>query len=136
KPAMIVDGQHRIFGAYESSNGPISFNVCAIRDSDWVEQVFQFVVLNKLAKPISSSFLTGLLNTSLTNAELKEIEPRLETVGIKNTDRLLMKYVNFVEESPFHDMVAQPGDMAGIDNQGKLSDKGMLRVAKRWYGLS
>ena len=100
KPAMIVDGQHRVFGAYNSANSPITFNVCAIKDADWIEQVFQFVVLNKLAKPISSSFLTSLLNTSLTNQELQEIEPRLETVGISNTDRLLMKYINFSEDSP------------------------------------
>jgi hypothetical protein len=136
KPAMIVDGQHRVIGAYNSANSPITFNVCAIKDADWIEQVFQFVVLNKLAKPISSSFLTSLLNTSLTNSELREIEPRLETVDIKNTDRLLMKYVNFNEESPFYEMVSQPGDMAGVDNQNKLSDKGMLRIAKRWYNLS
>lgn len=136
KPAMIVDGQHRIIGAYQSANAPITFNVCAIKDADWVEQVFQFVILNKLAKPISSSFLTALLNTSLTNRELKEIEPRLETVNIKNTDRILMKYINFSENSPFFEMVSQPGDMAGIDNQGKLSDKGMLRIAKRWYNLT
>lgn len=136
KPAMIVDGQHRVMGAYGSANSPITFNVCAIKDANWIEQVFQFVVLNKLARPISSSFLTALLNTSLTNIELEEIEPRLETVAIKNTDRILMKYINFVETSPFFNMVAQPGDMAGADNSGKLSDKGMLRIAKRWYNLA
>jgi hypothetical protein len=135
KPAMIVDGQHRVWGAYQATNGPITFNVCAIKDADWIEQVFQFVVLNKLARPISSSFLTALLNTSLTNEELKAIEPRFETVGIRNTDRVLMKYVNFDNRSPFFEMVSQPGDMAGVDNQGRLSDKGMLRVAKRWYNL-
>jgi len=136
RPAMIVDGQHRVAGAYQASTPAITFTVCAIKDADWVEQVFQFVVLNKLAKPISSSFLTALLNTSLTNEELTDIEPRLETVGINNTDRLLMKYINHVEKSPFYDMVSQPGDMAGADNMGKLSDKGMLRIAKRWHNLA
>ena len=136
RPAMIVDGQHRVSGAYASSSGPIMFTVCAIKDANWIEQVFQFVVLNKLARPISGSFLTSLLNTSLTNEELKTIEPQLEMVDIKNTDRQLMKYLNYVEESPFFGMISQPGEMAGVDNQGRLSDKGMLRVAKRWYGLS
>lgn len=135
KPAMIVDGQHRVWGAYHSSNAPITFNICAIKDADWIEQVFQFVVLNKLARPISSSFLTALLNTSLTNEELTEIEPRFDTVGIRNTDRILMKYINYDMRSPFLDTVSQPGEMAGVDNLGRLSDKGMLRVAKRWYGL-
>jgi len=70
RPAMIVDGQHRVWGAYHSDKAPITFSVCAIRDADWIEQVFQFVVLNKLAKPISPGFLTSILNTSLTNAEV------------------------------------------------------------------
>ena len=37
KPAMIVDGQHRVSGAYHAESGPITFNVCAIKDADWVE---------------------------------------------------------------------------------------------------
>jgi hypothetical protein len=77
RPAMIVDGQHRVMGAYDVSDD-IEFTVCAIRDADWVEQVSQFVILNKLAKPISGDFLTALLNTSLTNKELKVIEERLD----------------------------------------------------------
>lgn len=136
RPAMIVDGQHRVWGAYNSDKEPIVFNVCAIKDADWVEQVFQFVVLNKLAKPISPSFLTGLLNTSLTNSEVKTIEERLECIGIKNTDRILMKFLNHHEESPFRNMVAEAGEIVGIDNRGKLSDKGMIRLAKRWYVLN
>jgi hypothetical protein len=136
KPAMIVDGQHRVSGAYHAENGPITFNVCAIKDADWVEQVFQFVVLNKLARPISSSFLTALLNTSLTNSEVGRITDKLKAVGLQETDRILMQVVNFDQRSPFASMVSQPGDMAGVNNRGKLSDKGMLAVAKRWYGLA
>ncbi|QYU70209.1 hypothetical protein J4558_08855 [Leptolyngbya sp. 15MV] len=136
KPAMIVDGQHRVSGAYHAESGPITFNVCAIKDADWVEQVFQFVVLNKLARPISSSFLTALLNTSLTNSEVGRITDKLKAVGLQETDRILMQVVNFDSKSPFVGMVSQPGDMAGVNNRGTLSDKGMLAVAKRWYGLS
>jgi hypothetical protein len=135
RPAMIVDGQHRVSGAYESPND-IQYAVCAIRDANWVEQVFQFVVLNKLAKPISSDFLTALLNTSLTNKELDDIVGRLETVGIKDDDRVLMKYLNFDVRSPFYQMVAEAGEVVGVDNKGKLSARGMLRLAKRWIAIS
>ena len=136
KPAMIVDGQHRVTGAANASvNEDIVFTVCALKDADWVQQVFQFVVLNKLAKPISKDFLTGLLNTSLTNEEISDIEPKLERVGISNADRVIMRTVNFEPESPFHDMVAQPGEVVGAQNAGKLSGQGMLKIAKRWRNL-
>lgn len=136
RPATIVDGQHRVWGAYHSDEAPILFNVCAIKDTSWIEQVFQFVVLNKLAKPISTSFLTGLLNTSLTNKEVGDIEDRFEPIGIKNTDRKIVKYLNYEAQSPFAGMIAEAGEIAGVDNSGRLSDKGMIRLAKRWKFIS
>ncbi|MBB5458762.1 hypothetical protein [Paraburkholderia sp. Cpub6] len=137
RPAMIVDGQHRVWGAYNSkSAGDIKFTVCAIKDTDWIEQVFQFVVLNKLAHPISPGFLTSLLNTSLTNSEVSEIEERFDVIGIKNVDRKIIKYLNHNEVSPFYQMVSEPSELQGVDNEGKLSDKGMIRLAKRWIGVT
>lgn len=132
RPATIVDGQHRVWGAYHSDRAPIVFNVCAIKDTTWIEQVFQFVVLNKLAKPISTSFLTGLLNTSLTNSEVRDIETRLENIGVDNKDRKIVKYLNYDDRSPFSGMIAEAGEVTGIDNSGRLSDKGMIKLAKRW----
>lgn len=136
RPAMIVDGQHRVNGAAESEKEDIRFAVCAVKDADWVEQVFQFVVLNKMAKPISKDFLTELLNTSLTNDEVDEIDKRLETIGIKNSDRRIHKYINHDPRSPFIGMVAEAGEVAGSDTAGKLSQQGMLTLAKRWRTIS
>lgn len=136
RPAMIVDGQHRVFGAYESENSDsIVFSVNAIQDASWIEQVFQFVVLNKLARPISPGFLTSILNTSLTNDEVNDIEARLENIGIKSADRKMMKYLNHDNRSPFHDMIAEPGEIVGASNKGKLSDKGMLGLIRRWHSI-
>lgn len=132
RPAMIVDGQHRVNGANESQKDEIVFTVCAVKDATWIEQVFQFVVLNKMAKPISKDFLTELLNTSLTNDEIKVIDTKLEAVGIRNADRILQKYVNHDQRSPFRGMVAEAGETIGFDREGKLSQQGMLAVAKRW----
>lgn len=136
RPAMIVDGQHRVNGANESEKEGIVFTVCAIKDADWVEQVFQFVVLNKMAKPISKDFLTELLNTSLTNIEVEDIDKRLETIGIKNADRKIHKYVNHDPRSPFSGLVAEAGEVAGSDNSGKISQQGMLALAKRWRTIA
>jgi hypothetical protein len=135
RPAMIVDGQHRVNGANESDKDEIVFTVCAIKDADWIEQVFQFVVLNKMARPISKDFLTELLNTSLTNSEIEEIDTKLESVGIKNSDRIIHKYINHDPRSPFLGMVAEASESTGFEKAGKLSQQGMLTVAKRWRAI-
>jgi hypothetical protein len=135
RPAMLVDGQHRVEGAYRSDYPELTFAVCAIPDADWVEQVFQFVILNKTAKPLSSAFQNDILNTSLTNIELGEIEDRFDRIGIRNTDRRLMAAINHNADSPFYQMVKEPSEIAGTTSADKLSDKGMLRIAKRWYHI-
>ncbi|MBW4504761.1 MAG: hypothetical protein KME57_35750 [Scytonema hyalinum WJT4-NPBG1] len=132
RPAMIVDGQHRVNGANESDKDQVVFTVCAIKDADWVEQVFQFVVLNKMARPISKDFLTELLNTSLTNSEISEIDKKLDSIGIRNSDRIIHKYINHDPRSPFTGMVAEASEASGFEKSGKLSQQGMLTVAKRW----
>ena len=136
RPAMIVDGQHRVNGANECDKEDIVFTVCALKDADWVEQVFQFVVLNKMARPISKDFLTELLNTSLTNSEIKVIDEKLESVGIKNADRIIHKYINHDPKSPFAGMVAEASESIGFEKSGKLSQQGMLAVAKRWRTIN
>lgn len=134
RPAVIVDGQHRISGANEATCDPIQFTICALDNADWVEQVFQFVVINKKGRPISSDFLTSIVNTSLQNDEIKAIKPRLEKVGIELTDANLMKFINFDKRSPFFQMIEQPGITP--NNIEKLSSKGMIKIAKRWYNLT
>jgi len=136
KPAMIVDGQHRINGANVCDKQPIIFSVCAIKDATWVEQVFQFVVLNKMSKPISKDFLTELLNTSLTNDEIGDIDERLQTIGIHNSDRRIQAAINYDKDSPFYDMLAEANEFSGVDRSGKLSQQGMLKLAKRWRKIA
>jgi hypothetical protein len=132
KPAMIVDGQHRVNGAFNSENDDICFTISAVKDADWVEQVFQFVVLNKTARAITKDFLTEMLNTSLTNSEIKDVDKRLEIIGIHNIDRVIHKYLNHDIRSPFFDQIAAAGEVAGVDRLNKLSQQGMIKLAKRW----
>ncbi len=136
RPAMIVDGQHRVTGADESEKENIFFTVSAVKDADWVEQVFQFVVLNKMAKSISKDFLTELLNTSLTNKEVEEIDERLETIGIKNADRKIHKLLNHDIRSPFLDQIAEANEVSGIERGNKISQQGMIALAKRWRSIA
>jgi hypothetical protein len=50
RPALVVDGQHRLYGAAYSSSPDIWLPVVAIPNSPWMEQIYQFVVINEKAK--------------------------------------------------------------------------------------
>ena len=43
---LVVDGQHRLYGAAHATND-IQLPVVAIPNSPWMEQIYQFVVINK-----------------------------------------------------------------------------------------
>jgi hypothetical protein len=50
RPALVVDGQHRLFGAAHSDAPDIWLPVVAIPHSPWMEQIYQFVLINEKAK--------------------------------------------------------------------------------------
>src|SRR5690348_15810435 len=81
KPAIIVDGQHRVFGAAHADES-MALPVCALLGSDWPENVYQFVVINQTAKPIKPAFLSAIIATSLTDTELASVYERLRVSKI------------------------------------------------------
>lgn len=103
KPAFLVDGQHRTFGAYskiveeyENGNGEyeILLPVCAIINSDWKESVFQFVIINQTAQRIESKFLSSIISTSLTDDELSTFRRQLENSGAPVGEAILINELN------------------------------------------
>lgn len=104
KPALLVDGQHRVYGAAEA-NEKIELAICAIPDAGWLEQVFQFVVINQKAKPIKPAFLNAIIATSLTDDEIERLYDRLHASGIDVEKAQLMMRVNTDAESPFRSMI-------------------------------
>ena len=48
-PGLVVDGQHRLYGAAHSTN-EVLLPVVAIPQSPWMEQIYQFVVINEKAQ--------------------------------------------------------------------------------------
>lgn len=78
RPAIIVDGQHRVFGGAHADGGML-FAVCAMVNSSWAESVYQFVVINQKAKPIKPAFLSTIVATSLNDEEMASVYDRLRT---------------------------------------------------------
>lgn len=103
KPAFLVDGQHRTFGAYskiseecEKGNNEyeILLPICAIINSDWKESVFQFVIINQTAQRIEPKFLSSIISTSLTSDELSTFRKQLENSGAPVGEAVLINELN------------------------------------------
>lgn len=105
RPALIVDGQHRLYGAANSESDPIYLPVVAIPNSPWMEQIYQFVVINEKAKKVESSLLTDIFGSSLTPSEQVVIRAQLAVAGASIEPRIAAVIAGRESESPFFNMV-------------------------------
>lgn len=79
------------------------------------EHVFQFVVVNQKATPMSPALLGTIVSTSLSQDELDPIAARLKEAGIELEDSRAVAYLTRSPESPFRNLVATgvKGDRPG-----------------------
>lgn len=132
KPALIIDGQHRIAGAAKIGTRGLPFIICGLYDPSWEEQVFQFTVVNLRPRRISPSVITSIAALSLTRAELDRVESRLSQAGVKMAEVSMMSLVAYDDQSPFASMI----EMHVRESEGRgerLGYGAMKRVAKVWY---
>lgn len=128
RPATVIDGQHRLLGAAKCERG-IPFQVCAIYDCPWEEQVFQFTIVNYKQKGIPDQFITANAALSLTKAEMEELQDRLVQANVKVVEYELMKTVQFDAQSPFHELV----NLSEKSRPELIGYKTMVRIANYWY---
>lgn len=123
KPAVLVDGQHRVFGAATIEGGML-FSVCAMTATSWPENVYQFVVINQKAKPIKPAFLSAIIATSLTSDEIASVYHRLSASKVDVERAELMELLNTDKKSPFKGMI----DFEVAGSPGFLQFPGMTRL--------
>lgn len=104
KPGWILDGQHRVFGA-KNANEQINLPVIFLPEMDVQEQVFNFYVLNKKAKPLNPTELRAVIGTSLSSQEIINLWDRLEQTGIAVDETGWTHKANTISESPFFGLV-------------------------------
>jgi len=104
KPGWILDGQHRVYGA-KNANEQINLPVIFLPEMDVQEQVFNFYVLNKKAKPLNPTELRAVIGTSLSNKEIQSLWNRLEQTGISVDETGWTHKAHTTEESPFYGLV-------------------------------
>jgi hypothetical protein len=130
KPAIIVDGQHRVFGG-AAADEKMLFAICAIPQSSWAESVYQFVVINQKAKPIKPAFLSSIIATSLSADEIASVYNRLRSSKIDVDRAEVMDRINTDSDSPFSGMI----DFEVEGSTGFLQFPGMARLARDFQNL-
>jgi DGQHR domain-containing protein len=101
KPGLIIDGQHRVFGAKNVSEHDVHLPVVLVPGLAFAEQVFQFYVLNSKAKPLRPTELRRIVSTSLTNAEIADLYQRFKGAGIEAEEARWTLLLNTHPSSPF-----------------------------------
>jgi hypothetical protein len=104
RPALVIDGQHRLWGAANASI-PITLPVIAIPNASWQEQIYQFVVINEKAQRVESSLLTDIFGSSLSKSEQNALRTRLERADVNIEPRIAATIANRDPASPFYNLV-------------------------------
>lgn len=133
KPALLIDGQHRIHGAAKIGNRGLPFIICGLYDPSWEEQVFQFTVVNLRPRRIPPSVITSIAALSLTRDELDRLESRLTQAGVKMAEVSMMSLVAYDDQSPFVSMI-EMHIREPESRSDRLGYGAMKRIAKVWYG--
>jgi DGQHR domain-containing protein len=95
EPGWVIDGQHRLAGAYEASKSgtDIQLAVAAFEGTSFEEQIELFITINREAKNVSSSLYLDLLKRlPKKKSEKDSLEERITDIA---------RALNGDEQSPF-----------------------------------
>lgn len=115
KPGLIIDGQHRVFGAKNVSEHDVNLPLVILPGLEFAEQVFQFYVLNSKATALKPTELRRIVSTSLTNEEIERLYERFRAAGIEANEARWTLTMNQAPSSPFHGLID-----FGFGNQGAV----------------
>lgn len=136
-PGLIIDGQHRIFGAKEAPEAQVQIPIVLLPGLQLAEQVFHFYVLNNKAKPLDKRQLRSIISTSLTKQEIADLYDRFRKSGLRADEAQWTYRVGSDVGSPFKNLVSLRlrGDIAPIDDN--VMDQVVARFIKmpRSYNL-
>ena len=104
RPAIVVDGQHRLSGA-ASVDDDVMLPVVAIPNCNWTEQIYQFVVINEKAQKVEPSMLTDIFGSSLTAGEQRSIRDKLVKSGVEIEARISAVVASRTIGNPFENII-------------------------------
>jgi DGQHR domain-containing protein len=99
KPALVVDGQHRLLGIGSYGKEDIPIFIACLLDADLAEQAFQFIVINNKAVRVSADNVKSIIARQYDEPKLNE---RLEKSGVRYGQAVsFLKEANEDKRSPF-----------------------------------
>jgi hypothetical protein len=120
RPALVIDGQHRLEGARITNGGKINLPIVVIENCNWTDQIFQFVIINDKAKPIDTSILNDIFASSLTKDEQNQMRDTFKRVDVEIEIKIAAVLAGKNKNSPFYKMIKlnlegePPGGSKGI----------------------
>lgn len=130
-PGLIMDGQHRIFGAKEAFDGTTVLPLVLVPGLDVSEQVFNFYVLNNKAKPLDKRQLRSIIATSLTAGEITRLYERFNSSGLRADEAQWTYRVHTDPTSPFVGLIS----LKLSDDVAPIDDNVMDQVVSRFIKL-
>jgi len=130
KPGLIIDGQHRVFGAKDVSQTDIRLPIILIPGLEIGEQVFHFYVLNNKAKPLSPTELRRTISTSLSNAEIDALWKRFEDAGVNPEATRWTHKISTDANSPFRDLID-----FGLGGSGFIKENVAYQVVSKFVNM-
>lgn len=123
RPAIVVDGQHRLWGA-ASSSMEIMLPVVGIPHCSWTDQIYQFVVINETAQKVETSLMTDIFGSSLTRTEQDEVRRKLAKSRVDVEGRIAAVVASRDPDSPFFNMIQlRIEGAAPVDYKPYLSER-------------
>ena len=136
KPGLIIDGQHRVFGAKNVSDHDVRLPVVLLPGLAFSEQVFQFYVLNSKARPLKPTELRRIISTSLTDLEIDNLYSRFRAAGIEAEEARWTLRMDTDPSSPFRSRIDFGYGKAGAVIPENVADqvvRGFMKMPKSKY---
>lgn len=122
---LIIDGQHRLYGA-ERYDPDMHLNVVAILDPDDLEIAFQFLVINNKASKVPTDHFRLLANIKNNH----DLAGRLRTARLSlHKNAALVSIVDLEEGSPFYKSVIWPVETEDQDGRVEFVRPAAIEVA-------
>ncbi|XGV96539.1 MAG: DGQHR domain-containing protein [Leptolyngbya sp. BL-A-14] len=105
KPALIVDGQHRLYGISNYAEEDLPILVVSLIEAPLQEQAFQFVVINNKAVRVPTDNVRAII----AKIDEDELQTRLLAAGVSyGKASPLLRDINDLSSSPFKDLLDWP----------------------------
>ena len=130
KPGLIIDGQHRVFGAKDDAQNSVVLPVVLLPGLDFAEQVFHFYVLNNKAKPLTPTELRRTISTSLTNKEIDLLWQRFEDAKVDPEATRWTHKLHTDIQSPFKGLID-----FGLEGGGFLKENVAYQLVSKFVNM-